>query len=1498
MALPRWTTPEGNLGIVPEQQYYDLELQAEDPSGGNLVYTHVSGELPLGIQVARAGRLQGVPVSEAGGLENVEYIFTIRVKNEIEFTGSISGTTLTVTAVTVGALDIGQTLERTGILPRTRIVSFISGTGGAGTYKISQPQSMVSGEFVATSGLSDRTFRLTVTNIAPPLIYFPEKDSFIGLFLDGSEIDIFLEALEFTPGIELKWQITQGDLPTGLSLSESGRITGFIYPIISTDPGTTPGWDASVWSMRGWDFPIVAISKTFRFTVQVSDGIKYDQSTYTLLVFPRASLTADSDILTVDLVQLGTNETPLTIDAGTKHAPIITTKQIEIVPARQSSFYSFNLEAIDLDNDVVNWTFTNASSGAFDEQDVIGAGYNYIAVKPIGGRLRAGLFPKTLITTVGGLATITYDYTNVNLLPNDDVKVLNGSNIFEVATVDDTTTIRLTGNIIPSGSVGNFITQISSGANATISAIGATTGNITLAGNVIYGNITTELQTYQITTAANLTANIGDYVSQISTGANAVITSTPGYISFASNVDLTNIQEGDIITQPSTGANASVLRTPDFIYNSNVFYVNYVNSTSFNLGSGNVTFTRGANVTTVNNYPTASNVTANTFNILQTVRQFATGSGNISINGTEYPVTLSSFIKDAQTRTLSANIGDIITQTGNIGYAVVTEDVSDVVTIPVIIVNPSFNAYSGNLIINGANANVWIKQVTSNSFPYVTSATVGTYITQPSTGANARITANVVAGQIFSVEFLGNNFTTGSGNLQFNGSNVTAYPSQVICQTDITSQYNSAATFDINFALSTGQALINGSPTFANVTQLVDVGVTFTGLVDEGTTGFDEGRYDQGELKLPAGISINTKTGWITGRLPSQTVNSVDYQFEVIAFKRDLPSYRDVQIFTLTILGDINNRIDWLTPPNLGSLQNGKISDLKVEAVHITNRTPKTLLFNMKPSGRKKLPQGLNLLSTGLIVGRVSFQIFLLDGGDTTIDNRRTTFDETYTFDVEVRDVERTISAQRTFTIRVIGANETPYENLYLKALPTLEQRNILSGLLQETSIFPPDLIYRKEDPWFGLAKNLRILFVPGMDPSSLGDYTLAADTNHFRKKLQFGEVRTARALDLDFNTKYEVVYVEIFDENTNEFNQGPQNAIDLSSKITTPYYDKNGNAFTTVYPNAFSNMQNRMAQEIGYANKGALPDWMTSRQTNGRVLGFTRALVLAYCEPGAAAAVAYRVRESEFDFNQLDFTVDRYNLDNVYSTYYNLSTGQFEISLETTFDRYPTLSSTLNDAGIVDYAVSSAFELINYQLVDNIKASPTDGGLNGLDGVRNFKDGDLIVFAEQEFIINGFDAEYNAGWSQVTSIWDFESWDFDEDTGDSEPGEGWNASLYVPGFVENNADPTVTNRRIGVWKVNIVNDVVILTFVKAINYFDKLYVRNGKTYGGTNIFYDPVVKEDKNYANYTLIRQEIRTSYTTFDGNSTRFYDNRDGQVVPEEGDKYIKFTKTGVFT
>ena len=307
--------------------------------------------------------------------------------------------------------------------------------------------------------------------------------------------------------------------------------------------------------------------------------------------------------------------------------------------------------------------------------------------------------------------------------------------------------------------------------------------------------------------------------------------------------------------------------------------------------------------------------------------------------------------------------------------------------------------------------------------------------------------------------------------------------------------------------------------------------------------------------------------------------------------------------------------------------------------------------------------------------------------------------------------------------------------------------------------------------------------------------------------------------------------------------------------------------------------------QMLGEA-RGQGQEYHIFQQIN--VLGFTRAVVLAYTIPGASDLIAYRLRNTGFNFNSIDFTVDRYTLDNQLTQHYDIAAAKFDPSHETTFDRYPALPSQFVSVGAVDYAVSIAFDEINGKTISEIIANH-----GGLDGDRTFQDGETLVFAQQEFR-DIFNAQtYNTGWTNILDTWDSGGWSSELST----IGDEWDASNYVPGYEEHLLNPTVINQRIGIWKINISGNMVKLTFVQSILANESVFVRYGTSYSGENIYYDPIVKVGNTVPNYSPIHQVIKSIGTTFDSRTTLFYDNRDVYVGPEENNHYIKFPQTGVF-
>jgi hypothetical protein len=69
------------------------------------------------------------------------------------FTGSIAGTTLTVTNITAGTITIGQTLADTtgALLAGTTVTGYGTGVGGVGTYSVSASQTVASESMTSTS---------------------------------------------------------------------------------------------------------------------------------------------------------------------------------------------------------------------------------------------------------------------------------------------------------------------------------------------------------------------------------------------------------------------------------------------------------------------------------------------------------------------------------------------------------------------------------------------------------------------------------------------------------------------------------------------------------------------------------------------------------------------------------------------------------------------------------------------------------------------------------------------------------------------------------------------------------------------------------------------------------------------------------------------------------------------------------------------------------------------------------------------------------------------------------------------------------------------------------------------------------------------------------------------------------------------------------------------------------------------------------------------------
>ena len=391
------------------------------------------------------------------------------------------------------------------------------------------------------------------------------------------------------------------------------------------------------------------------------------------------------------------------------------------------------------------------------------------------------------------------------------------------------------------------------------------------------------------------------------------------------------------------------------------------------------------------------------------------------------------------------------------------------------------------------------------------------------------------------------------------------------------------------------------------------------------------------------GLTLDPNSGWLYGTIPPLGINSRTFSFNIYLQLVAYPDYLSAPYsYSLTVTGPVNADITWLTPSDLGTIDNGSTSTLYVAAV---NASGLLLQYRLLSGSDSLLPQGLQLLSTGEIAGRVSFNTFALDTGTTTFDSNTTTFDLVYYFTVNAYSTNGLISANQTFSIRVNRKYNQPYDNLYIQAMPPVTDRAVITGLLQNNDIFQQDLLYRPTDPNFGVAKNVKYYHAYGLTAATLDQYVASLDINHYWKNLVLGEIDVAQAIDSTGTVIYEVVYSRIIDDLVN--NQGQS----VSKDVTLPYPVGD---VRTVYPNSLINMRDQVIDVVGQTSD-VLPLWMACKQANGQTLGFTPAWVIAYAQPGRGQQLAYYIGE---DFvgrlNTIDFEVDRYELDNLLTKNWN----------------------------------------------------------------------------------------------------------------------------------------------------------------------------------------------------------------------------------------------------
>jgi len=265
-------------------------------------YSYLSGVLPVGIRVTSNGILEGNP-------KNYDYIQGVPIEVAQDVTSKF----------------------------------VVRATSSAGT-------------------VADRVFEMTVTGQdAPSIDSTPSAD--LGAYFDGDLVNVQLTATDPDPQDILTWSYQSGNIPNGVTVSTTGKISGYIDPFADVDG--TPGFDATNFDMSEWDFRTKAVNKNYEWVTQVTDGKQFDVKSYSLFAVSRNIVTADMDIVTADNVSSSVTESTIDslLDASQTNlrVPALLTESTGLGRISHENWFNFQFVGKDFDGDSIDYILDSGS---------------------------------------------------------------------------------------------------------------------------------------------------------------------------------------------------------------------------------------------------------------------------------------------------------------------------------------------------------------------------------------------------------------------------------------------------------------------------------------------------------------------------------------------------------------------------------------------------------------------------------------------------------------------------------------------------------------------------------------------------------------------------------------------------------------------------------------------------------------------------------------------------------------------------------------------------------------------------------------------------------------------------------------------------------------------------------------------------------------------------------------------------------------------------------
>jgi kumamolisin len=569
------------------------------------------------------------------------------------------------------------------------------------------------------------------------------------------------------------------------------------------------------------------------------------------------------------------------------------------------------------------------------------------------------------------------------------------------------------------------------------------------------------------------------------------------------------------------------------------------------------------------------------------------------------------------------------------------------------------NGLTLSKIIDQTYTMVFIGQPQIN-WPTVALSTSGFFVDQDFVSIQLAASSEIQPVTYYATSILPNNLQLSSSGLLSGILNLDAPLNTVTNVSFTVGATNGYSTSTTTFTLS----VINANTTSSYYESEITTGTTipivqapeFLNGTDLGTVSDNSnqylivGAYDPYPWEGPVtystnvsvlGLTFNPYAGILSGNIPPQANYKQTYNIPVTATKVDTSAgitTSSINTFTLTVIQSNSDVMTWVSTASLGTILMGADSQLSVTAKNLQTQYP--LVYSVVSAGGNQFAGGLTLMPSGNIVGNATTSgtyTFTVVASTGTV-YTPSSWANTVTTGIYCTPV----STAMTFTL-VVEGTEFQYTNIYLKSFYTGPQREFFDSFINNSNVFVTDLIYRPDDPNFGVQTDPRFYLTYGIQKLNSGtDYVSALEQNFYPQIGILSESNVITALDSDGNAIYDAVYIEVIDQFS------PNQSVEFAFSATN---------IVEYHPASFANMRANLANLNSGTisiNQNLVPLWQQTSINSGA--GFINGVVLCYTLPGQGYTI----------------------VNNIDTAYYALTTGGFNQLLTVIIDRI-VIESTLS---------------------------------------------------------------------------------------------------------------------------------------------------------------------------------------------------------------------------